>query len=109
MTGENKQLNCESSLKDELNKNIKLFKSIGQPSYLINQMIWIEQKVSDICYKIESEDINIISTVNSNIYDLEIMAGTNSRSQKYCTILSLSALLETLSENLICNKLHPAI
>lgn len=39
MTGENKQLNCESSLKDELNKNIKLFKSIGQPSYLINQMI----------------------------------------------------------------------
>lgn len=98
------KLKCDTLLQNVLDSYIKSFKDDGQPTYLIDKMILLNQKVWSICYKMNSTDITIQKSVLSVIENLEGLVGKI----EYSTKLNLKSALITLSQQLICSKLHPA-
>lgn len=106
LTNTDRHGQCVVSLQKVIRDYIIRFKADGQPSYLIDRMILIEQNVWLICYKMKSTDVTVQNSVNKCIESWRLSAG-NLKTDKNRT--DLKSALEMLSKYPICSILHPSI
>lgn len=91
-----KKSECGISLQYVFDAYIKKFKDDGQPTYLIDKMILINQHVWFICYKMNSTDGTIKELINNEINNLKELVGMNVN--YYNEVLNLKFNLDTLSK-----------
>lgn len=97
-----KQNSCNGRVRLILEKYIEIFKNLGQPSYLINNMVIINDTLWSICYNMKFTDTDITKKVSDNLnyMGLDDFVDTPEK--------SLDDFLLALSNTVICTRLHPA-